>query len=92
MNKISAVTLALGPFLLGAAMSFFLFGDTSTGVAQDQVKGPKWQHGLLLRVRPADKPDFDKDTPKVGVEVFVDENNGNIIYINDKGGMAVIKK
>ncbi len=92
MNKISAITLALGAFMLGAAVRFTLFGNTSIGVAQDQVKGPKWQHGLLLRVRPADKPDFDKDTPKVGVEVFVDENNGNIIYINDKGGMAVVKR
>ncbi len=92
MNKISAVTLAIGTFMLGAAITFSLFGGSSTGVAQDTTKGPKWQHGLLLRVRPADKPDFDKDTPKVGVEVFVDENNGNIIYVNDKGGMAVIKK
>ena len=46
----------------------------------------------MLRVRKADQPDFDKSTPKVGVEVFVDENNGNLIYITEAGGISVVKK
>ena len=59
--------------------------------AQD-AKKPTWSHGLLLRVRKADEPDFNKDTKKVGVEVFTDENNGNLIYISETGSIAVVKK
>jgi len=60
--------------------------------AQAEAKKPNWTHGLLLRVRKADEPDFNKDTKKVGVEVFVDENNGNVIYISETGSIAVVKK
>jgi hypothetical protein len=55
------------------------------------AKGPEWSHGLMLRVRKADQADFDKTTPRVGVEVFRDANNGNLIYITESGAIAVVK-
>ena len=55
-------------------------------------RGPEWSHGLMLRVRKADQADFDKSTPRVGVEVFTDTNNGNLIYITESGAIAVVKK
>ena len=54
--------------------------------------GPEWSHGLMLRARKADQKDFDKDTPRIGVEVFTDTNNGNLIYITESGAIAVVKK
>ncbi len=88
MSKKFAYCLAVATFLGG-----LLFAELSRDyVYAQESKGPKWSHGLMLRVRKADQPDFDKTTPKVGVEVFVDENNGNLIYITEQGGISVVKK
>ena len=88
MSKKLAYGLAVAMFLGG-----LLFAEVSRDYLYAQEsKGPKWSHGLMLRVRKADQPDFDKSTPKVGVEVFVDENNGNLIYITEAGGISVVKK
>jgi hypothetical protein len=46
----------------------------------------------MLRARKGDEPDFTKDTKRYGVEVFVDENNGNLIYISETGDISVVKK
>ena len=43
-------------------------------------------------VRKADEDNFNKDTKQVGVEVFTDANNGNLIYISETGSIAVVKK
>jgi hypothetical protein len=59
--------------------------------AQDgQVKGPKWQYGLGTRVRAGNEADFNKDTKKVGIEVYRDENNGCLIYVSETGSIAVV--
>ena len=57
--------------------------------AQD-TKAPKWMHGLEFRVRKADEKDFNKDTKKIGIEVFQDTNNGNLVYITETGSIAVV--
>lgn len=88
MSKKVAYLLASAAFVGGI---FAADLGRSYVLAQD-AKGPKWSHGLMLRVRKADQPDFDKNTPKVGVEVFMDENNGNLIYITDTGSISVVKK
>ncbi|HEY1379293.1 MAG TPA: hypothetical protein VGF55_20995 [Gemmataceae bacterium] len=54
------------------------------------IKGPKWQYGLDVRVRKGGEQDFGKDTKKVGIEVFRDENNGNLIYVAEGGSIAVL--
>ena len=61
-------------------------------LALQDAKSPKWLHGLDLRVRKAGHPNFD-DSPKTlkyGIEVFRDENNGNLIYISENGSIAVV--
>jgi hypothetical protein len=56
----------------------------------DNGKEPIWQHGLELSVRKAGEKDFTKDTKKYGLEVFLDGNNGNLIYITEAGNIAVV--
>ena len=50
-------------------------------------KGPKWHHGLTLKVR---EPEQDKfDTAKAfGVEVYKDENTGGLVYVTETGAIA----
>jgi hypothetical protein len=45
---------------------------------------------MELRVRKAGEKDCNEKTMKVGVEVFLDENNGNIVYVSEKGNIAVL--
>jgi hypothetical protein len=82
-------------YLLGSAafLGGFLFAELGRDYLYAQeAKGPKWTHGLMLRARKGDEADFSKDTKKYGVEVFVDENNGNLIYISESGSISVVKK
>ena len=57
--------------------------------AQD-VKKPSWSHGLEFRVRKAGEVDWSKDTKRYGIEVFKDENNGNLVYISETGDISVV--
>ena len=58
--------------------------------AQDKAKNPVWLHGVNLKARNAREDDFGKDTRKFGIEVYRDENNGNLIYISETGSIAVV--
>src|SRR5262245_53065699 len=54
-------------------------------------KGYTRLHGMDLRVRKAGDKDWDKaTTKKYGIDVFEDNNNNNIIYLSETGGMAVV--
>ncbi len=72
----------------------FLFGCLAAqhlpSVGAQEVKGPKWLHGLDLRVRKGGEADFTKDTRKFGVEVFRDESTNNVVYISETGSIAVV--
>jgi hypothetical protein len=57
--------------------------------AQD-VKGAKFVHGLEVKVRKAGEADFTTATKTIGVEVFRDENNNNLIYVTEGGSIAVV--
>ncbi len=61
-------------------------GDIKPGA---EGKAPEWLHGLDLACRKADEPSFTKDTRKFGVEVFLDTNTGNIIFLCESGTLAV---
>ena len=76
-------------FLLGALVAPQL---PFAHALQQDTKSPKWLHGLDLRVRKAGHANFDdsKDTLKYGIEVFRDDNNGNLIYISENGSNAVV--
>ncbi|MFO0849734.1 MAG: hypothetical protein U0871_14455 [Gemmataceae bacterium] len=52
-------------------------------------KPRKWHHGQVYRVRKPDEAEFGKDTRKVGVEVYKDENSGYLVYLTETGGVAV---
>ena len=54
------------------------------------VKAPDWKNAMELRLRKAGEPDFNDKTKKIGVEVFLDSNNGNIVYISETGSVAVL--
>jgi len=88
MSKRSGtIAAAIVAFVLGA----FAVQLLPNAIAQDkQPKAPTWHHGLGLKVRKGDEADFNKDTKKIGLEVYRDENNGNWIYITENGSIAVV--
>ncbi len=51
-------------------------------------KGPEWISGLDLPCRKAGEKDFAKDTRVWSLEVFLDSNAGNWVYITEKGTLA----
>jgi hypothetical protein len=56
----------------------------------DKGKEPLFQHGFEVDARKAGEKEFTKDTKTFGVEVFMDESNGNLIYICETGAIAVV--
>jgi len=66
------------------------------GYAPDTVldkgrpKKPAFLHGHDLACRKAGEDKFGKETKKYGVEVYRDENNGNLVYLTEKGKIAVV--
>jgi hypothetical protein len=59
--------------------------------AQDEkAKAPVWKHGMEMRVRKAGEADFTKESKRFGIEVYEDENNGNLIYLTETGSIAVV--
>jgi hypothetical protein len=84
-KRVSLLLVGMLCFLLGAAVMHLPFVR-----AQDaKAKAPEWKHGMELRVRKAGEPDFNAKTQKFGIEVFRDENNGNLIYVSETGSIAV---
>jgi hypothetical protein len=65
-------------------------GSKETVTPTPSPKGPDWLHGLDLKVRKGGTHDFDPMTKSYGLEVFRDENNGNLIYISEAGSLAVV--
>jgi hypothetical protein len=63
------------------------FGVAKAG---KEVKPPQWKNAMELRVRKAGEPDFNDKTKKIGVEVYLDANNGNIVYLSETGSIAVL--
>ncbi len=83
--------------LLLVGLLCFLFGALSAHLpfarAQDDAqkgKAPVWRHGMEILVRKSGEKDFTKDTRKFGIEVFQDDNNGNLIYLTETGSIAVV--
>jgi hypothetical protein len=63
-------------------------GDTAAPLPK--AKAPEWLHGLDLKVRKGGQKDFDGQTKSYGLEVFRDENNGNLLYISETGNLAIV--
>jgi hypothetical protein len=56
---------------------------------KEKVRDPKWAYSFDFPVRKAGEKDQAK-AAKVGVEVFKDENNGNLVYISQRGFIAAV--
>ena len=55
-----------------------------------EPKKPTFLHGMNLGARKSVEDRFSERTTRIGVEVFRDENNGNLIYISETGSIAVV--
>jgi hypothetical protein len=53
-------------------------------------KDPELKRGFNLGVRGLDEDKFTDNTKKTSVEVYQDENNGNLIYLSEHGQAAVV--
>jgi hypothetical protein len=62
----------------------------NAGAPAAEVKVPKWLHGLDIKCRKSGQADFEKDSPRIGIEVFRDDNNGDLLYIADSGSLAAL--
>ena len=88
MSKRVQITLvALVFFLSGLLLAPHL---PFVRAADNKVKAPTWLHGFNVKSRKSSEYDFNKDTKKFGVEVWKDEENGNIIYVSETGSIAVV--
>lgn len=57
---------------------------------EGKVAAPKSLYGLVVRVRKADELNFTDATKKYGVEVYKDENSGQLVYLSETGSLAVV--
>jgi hypothetical protein len=57
-----------------------------------KAKAPEWKQAMELSARKAGEAEFTAKTKKYGVEVYSDENNGNLIYITETGDFSVVPK
>jgi hypothetical protein len=80
------VLVGLVCFLLGCLAAQQL---PSVQAQNDKGKKPRWIHALDLKCREGGQEDFDK-ARTFGIEVFKDENNGNLIYISQTGSISVV--
>lgn len=86
-KRATIVLVALACFVIGWAVGQQLpFANAQAKTA----KAPVWLHGLDLKARKGGEADFTDKTKKIGVEVFKDENTGNLVYISETGSIAVV--
>jgi hypothetical protein len=87
-------TVAIDVFHDKAAKRLYYVGDGGKALASVPgtargTKEPTWLYRLTLPVRRWDDRDFVKASPRVGVEVYRDDNAGQLVYISDHGSIAV---
>lgn len=86
LTRRTGIALAITTFLMGALLSQML----SLGLAQGEIRAPSWKYGINTRVRKGQEADFSSETRKIGIEIYRDENNGNLIYVSETGSIAVV--
>lgn len=84
---------AVGLFGLAAGLFTLTTGVGSFTLAQapraTKAAKPEWVYAHDLRVRKGGQKDFNKDTPKLGVEFFRDSAANALVAISQSGQMAV---
>jgi hypothetical protein len=85
--------ITVGLIVVTAGLVVVAGSAMNSARAEDKTKiaPPKHLYGHDLRVRKGGNPDFDKDTPRIGVEFFHDEFTKSIIVISEAGAVAVAK-
>ena len=71
-------------------LTLLVLCGTLAGAALAQPPAPKpvWVYGHDLRARKGGTTDFDKDTPKIGVEFFKDDAAGSVVAVTQAGSLA----
>jgi hypothetical protein len=87
-KRIQLPLLGLACFLLGGLLAPHL--PFLRAAEENKVKPPTFLYGMNVKSRKAAEFDFNKDTKKFGIEVYKDEEKGNLIYISETGSIAVI--
>lgn len=88
-KRAGMVAVAVVAFVLGGIAIELLPRVYAQSVGE--IKEPKWQYGVRVRARKHDEKDFGEKSSKwVGIEVYRDENNGNLIYVTEAGSIAVV--
>jgi len=86
-KRLQIYVIGLVCFLLGLLLAPHL----PFASAQDnKAKAPIFLHGMEVRSRKAGEANFDDKTQKWGIEVFKDDNNGNLIYVSQTGSISVV--
>jgi hypothetical protein len=57
--------------------------------AVKEKQGVEWKRSMLLKPRPGGETSYAKAN-RFGIEVFLDKNTGNTIFLSDVGGIAVV--
>jgi hypothetical protein len=85
--------IAAGLVALTTGLMVLASSPISEVGAQEKVKvsPPKHLYGYDLRVRKGGDNDFGPDTPRVGVELFRDDNSKAIIVISETGALSVTR-
>jgi hypothetical protein len=86
-KQAGVLAVAVVAAVIGAVAAGFIPGVRGQDTT---VKKPLWQYGLSFRVRQAAEADFGPNTKKIGLEVYKDDNNGNLIYVSETGSIAVV--
>jgi hypothetical protein len=84
-KRVQFILVGLVCFLLGCLVTQSVFVHAQPATSKE----PYWLHGLDLKVRKAGESEW-KDAKKFGIEVFRDENNGNLVYISETGSISVV--
>lgn len=90
LKRLQVAVIGLLCFAFGLLLAHSLPNIHAQDKKAVDTKPPKWMHGLDLRVRKGGEADFSPKTQKFGIEVFRDDNNGNMIYISETGSIAVV--
>jgi hypothetical protein len=85
--------ITAGVVVAAAGLSVLVGGAAPRAGAQDKAKlePPRHLYGQDLKVRNGGKTDFGPDTPRIGVEVFLDDTTRTIIFLSETGALAVTK-
>ena len=69
-------------------------GSIATAPAPSEIKSGQsvtWKHAMVVKARPSNVKEFtSSEVKKFGIEVFMDNNTGHLVYIADNGSIAVL--